>query len=263
MNVVRELGKLKSTLRNLSVLVLLTVILHIGIIVFLLSIVKVRIPKTDSSESTSTLLGASAPVKMFWDKIHRDFSLKLNENTLLYIFQIRGPIGVFLVSPSAVPGSETSFFVSSLGSFDADQCVSSEGFLVAFTPSTIMRAGEVIFSYSLFSECSIFHNRFQTTVPKGARNLDGRRDPGFCDLYRSQSTRKCRNRVCRSIPSVVAPAIEGRIRCGDTAPGEEMRSNVMTPGNLTVVGILAALKPTDEDRIGTGRNTLGSYYERC
>jgi hypothetical protein len=157
------------------------------------------------------------------------------ENTLTNIFEIIGKVGMRMVCPSAIPASPLPFFVSSSRSFGASHCASSEGFLATFTPGAVV----VFCDYGLLSEdaTQCLHRFIPFTIQDGspvpARNSppkelppNPRNPPNYERMNRSSH--------------------EGCF------PGEALRHNLMT---IDPLGILVALNPTDEGRIGTGRNT--------
>jgi hypothetical protein len=137
------------------------------------------------------------------------------------------PIGVFVIVLPSFSLSE----VEVLRSFGAGQCASSEGFLATFTP-VVGRIGEVIFSYS--GSAGFIH------IPSKERGT-------YVGLSRPVK--------------VAAFGLFGRAMIAPAISDENvvilqswMRSNVMTPAP-NFRGIMEASIPSDEGRIGTGRNT--------
>jgi hypothetical protein len=151
-------------------------------------------------------------------------------------------------------------------SFGADQCASSEGFLVTFTPETRrIRIFPLDFLSEYLSEVHCFHHCFfenkeqrknssravqsYTTMP--TRVSDFGRETFLADLYSERP-------VSVGIVPMGSSSTESFIENFDVARtqdwylGEVLGIDLMNPGSL---GILVALKPTDEGRIGTGRNT--------
>jgi len=174
------------------------------------------------------------------------------EKTLLYILEISCPVGMFVEGPFGIPPSKPLSWSSSLWSFDADQCVSSEGFLVTFTPASVEGSGEVIFSYPFYSKL----NSLKIHFFNGRQSIQGRRRRAILNDLISQ----------RVLPVSAKNGSTAEVEVnffGFRAQGELVRSNVMTPAPKdTEAGILVASNPTDEDRIGTGRNTWRSLYEK-
>jgi hypothetical protein len=135
MNVYKELNRLRVTLKNLTVLVLLTLVFQIGIIIILERLLR-KTPFTRSVEllSPTNPSGTASPeLNQSLNKILLG-KFRDSEKTLLNIFEIRGPIGMFFVRPSVVPApiSVTGFVPTPRNS--------SEGFLGSLT----RRALEVI-----------------------------------------------------------------------------------------------------------------------
>jgi hypothetical protein len=118
------------------------------------------------------------------------------------------------------------------------------------------RLGEVIFSYSFSSECYLFHAKPQTTVPKGARNLVGSEE-----LTKTGGFPTISSELCSSVPSVVAPAIEGSVQCEETHRRRTIRSNVMTPESnpWNVPGVYWYPRNQLKRPFRKGRKTYGRY----
>jgi hypothetical protein len=161
---------------------------------------------------------------------------------LAYIFQVIREIGMNPVSSPGVPGLPPFFW-----SFGADHCASSEGFLVTFTPE----GTKVIFcGYSLISEYFLNCLHFFD----GRQSIQGRtRADHLATNDSSQANRKISGefgtrfrqewQYCRTRGDMALGVI----------PRERMRHNLMMTNPPRC--ILVALNPTDEGRIGTGRNT--------
>lgn len=182
---------------------------------------------------------------------------------LIDILEISSPIGVFLVTSSTIPLPPLSLFLFCsflfIRSFGAGHCApSSEGFLATFTPALRRGAGVVDFDYRQFSQ----------EFSKGSFHFDFRkRDPirrgfTFTPVHRDWVISYTNNFYpgwyasefaypgCRG-PSIPIEWIEPV-----EAPEEvAVRLNLMTTAPSLGAGILVALNPTDEGRIGTGRNT--------
>jgi len=150
------------------------------------------------------------------------------EEPLVYILEVVTPIGVEVVTPSCVP---------LFWSFGADQCASSEGFLVSLTPGT---TEDSTFPLDFSSGHSIIESPDNGEV-RGSLFVDpARLKDGF--------------------PSIILPSWRGQetdrsfLSAGTRLTNDLEGSNwrcVMNPGSQ---GILVASNPTDEGRIGTGRN---------
>jgi len=196
---------------------------------------------------------------------HGSMQNTLKKNTLESILEVLSKVGMLMIGLSAVPGSEP-FLFSFSWSFGADQCASSEGFLVTFTP----RGVEVIFcDYELFSEYQpqSSHRFIPFTIREETLKLRGFiLDPVRCfavdrRVLPQEGNAPVSNEVTSAGTSTY-PAVSGQLppneglnRNGDFGryQGEALRHNLMM---TTPQGILVALIPTDEGRIGTGRNTL-------
>ena len=151
------------------------------------------------------------------------------ENTLYRILKISAPVGMSSESFSGIPSWVALSFSFLFQDFGADQCASSEGFSVTFIPGS----GVISFDYPFFSEyrlnCSHFFNR-KTVYPRSK--------PSERNLVRlHQEWQYCR--MIDEKQSFDAQEIWVRLNLMMTAPS----------------GVLVALIPTDEGRIGTGRNT--------
>lgn len=151
------------------------------------------------------------------------------------------PVRVFSEILFPLPsGPEESSSLSR--SFDADQCVSSEGFSVAFTPGFGEGVAEDSFLLILFLRFCSLHRKTPNNGTERRHQL-GSEQGGSLNL-------------CLYSPRCVAPAIEGRYSGETKELGVEIQVEAMNPvHSLTRTWvILVTLKPTDEDRIGTGRN---------
>jgi len=254
------LGQLRSSTRNLSVLVLLTLVLQIGIIIELVSLETLVTRLVRRSRLTSTPTGTNAAI-FFRPPVDPLVSFRslFNENTLLNILEIRRPIGVFFVGSPAIPGSEPTFS-EPFWSFGASHCASSEGFLATFTP----RERIVIFcDYWFFSEDSRKGVHFDLPTKCSSRGfaiLPGGQHANL-DVenvrWQPPSDSFEPERLCGG--SGESDVLQGIARSSDRVNlpiigslGESMRHNLMMTAPQ---GILEALIPTDEGRIGTGRNT--------
>jgi len=161
------------------------------------------------------------------------------------IFEIRTPVGVLPVAFPGIPSRESFLFASRASrSFDADQCVSSEGFLVTFTPPP--GTGGVEFDYLFVTGqlSEVFHFDFIVRRREEGSLLQGQEEipasPFFGTVPRRENPDSASER--------------NRVKALDEAQVARVRQDLMTPCSLGE-GILVALNPTDEDRIGTGRNT--------
>jgi len=174
------------------------------------------------------------------------------------IFEVSCPVGVFPVAPSAVPGYEP-LFGSFLWSFGADQCASSEGFLVTFTP----RGVEVIFCDYSFGSKDFFESFHFLKTLKGTPSAFAYSRSGgqaILDVSGLQAGEPDRlGAVGGNCKQRQEPPREYQDMISRSFPLYPwMRHNLMM---TTPQGILVALNPTDEGRIGTGRNTLKSSDE--
>jgi hypothetical protein len=162
----------------------------------------------------------------------------------LSISEIIREVGMYFETSFSVPG-----YLSIFKDFGADQCASSEGFLVTFIPRR--GCGEVIFSYSFSSDVIQIQRRCLVT-PAGP---EASSEPG----YQSVTNSLPREGFISIVP---VPRELLKVPMGNQSPSrfirghreETMRSNVMTPAPQSF-GVLVASEPTDEGRIGTGRNT--------
>jgi len=151
-----------------------------------------------------------------------------SKNTLRCILEIIGPVGVFPVTLSGVPGPK-GLSLSSSRSFGPLPQASSEGFLVTFTPIVGSRFGEVVSPYSFLLGSSIFH--------KGRQSIQGRRRAGEKSLVRVRQEWQ----YCLSEDTCYR--------------GIKIQVDLMTPEpEPERLGILVSLKPTDE-ALRKGRNT--------
>jgi len=168
------------------------------------------------------------------------------------ILEISRPVGVHSVRVPGTPSEELSLFSFSFWSFDADQCVSSEGFLVTFTPRDL----EVIFcDYGFLTEYlakGSFHFDFMERDPQLRGFTYSRVRSWFYPSTQKDDTgNECS--ACWLILAMRDPDPSLLNRTLTEYRGEALRHNLMM---TRPQGILVALKPTEEDRIGTGRNTL-------
>jgi len=152
--------------------------------------------------------------------------------------------------------------------FGADQCASSEGFLVTFTPGSRSR-----------SRKNLFLN-LEDSLGDSLGGVHFSRTPKYlCALLRTLERRPPSNpgrRQCRKSSYFFFHVEPERLREGshrsaerrgsvrkypecDTTeelPGGLRFRDLMIPDSKTLsLGILVTLKPTDEGRIGNGRNT--------
>lgn len=183
----------------------------------------------------------------------RGFSLILNplrDLRLAGILEIEGPIRMFSIGLLAIP--LFPMFLSLFWSFGAYQGASSEGFLVPFTPG----AGRFTFDYWILTEDSAEGSHFFLT-----RNLHQQ------GLIHSRQVKSGSQDVVgfpTNEPGNLSPgggSLKFLFGCENThrndgtrreSQGESIRQDVMNPGSL---GVLEALNPTDEGRLGNGRNT--------
>jgi len=164
---------------------------------------------------------------------------------LTHILQVCCPIWVFVVAFSEVP---------LFRSFGADQCASSEGFLVTFTPRTVWRIR--IFPLNFLSEYfSYVHNKNTviellaaagvskpSSIPATVSSLKEEKVRGVEEPVSGHDRRQPRWLTFCCVIGIV--------------PGGVLRIDLMNP--KPILGILVASNPTDEGRIGTGRNTKKS-----
>ena len=139
------------------------------------------------------------------------------------------PIGMFDIVPILLSLSEVEVGLSR--SFDAGQCVSSEGFWATFTPRG--RSRRVNFLYA-------FLPGFIQIQPPSGPAADGKRQR---ESFLSPKPPR---------PGTLAGSfIRGNL-------GRKLRVKLMTLANPTLE-VLVATEPTEDDRIGTGRNLHESY----
>jgi hypothetical protein len=170
------------------------------------------------------------------------FRWKLGCDALDDIFQVTSEIRMNSVVPPLVPDHNP---ISR--SFGADQCASSEGFLVTFTPE----GTKVIFcGYSLISEYFLECLHFFD----GRQSIQGRTRADHLTTNDSSQTYR---KICSEFGTRFRQEWQYCRTRGDMAlgviPRERMRHNLMMTNPPRC--ILVASKPTDEGRIGTGRNT--------
>jgi hypothetical protein len=155
----------------------------------------------------------------------------------MYILEVFTPVGMLLVRSSCVPG---------FGSFGADQCASSEGFLVTFTPGAREKSG-LDFHFFLENSRNGFHFKMNQIEPTqthppgkvcGGENLD----VGFFQKKPNQI-------VVLTAFTLGDGPVESRrghlILISHLRGSREkvVFLSVMTPGPQ---GVLVASKPTDE-----------------
>lgn len=193
---------------------------------------------------------------------------------LLHILQIVAEVRVNVVGPSTqrIHLSVTSFFVS----FGADQCASSEGFLVTFT-----LGGEPLEEcFTSSSVVVLFHERIvkqdvaevlqrsfgdagnrtehQSGLPKWFVDTGEKRwlVPPLFYPVRTQPTYASTGDEGRCSPRTHkisdTPLVTARPFCERDATRE--RGEHILSRMVPSLEILVALNPTDEGRIGTGRN---------
>jgi len=230
-NLYKELRHLESLQRKSLFWVRLLVYLILGIIL-VLSLLFTRVSLTLSKRLDQ--FGCKQPCGGVEGKsVERQANTK--EKALDDILEIPCPVRVFFVASFGVPVS-----VPVSWSFGADQCSSSEGFLVTFTPTPVNIAGEVILGYP--GRCSAIG--FIQVRPKEGGTYGGLSRP-----LRGRSLSWLFGSAL-----IASPDSEGKQ--GDPrAVAYLVRLDVMTPGVRAEEGILVALKPTDEGRTGTVRNT--------
>jgi hypothetical protein len=187
----------------------------------------------------------------------------LKENTLSYIPQIIRKVGMFMIGSSAEPLRE-SLFSKSPWSFDPCLGISSEGFLATFTPGPVEKGlWRIKFSYSLlpvFEFCFGFIQN-STTQPKVD---DGKKEAGkYSPLPQHQVNYLVVRKEGKSVRTSQVHHRSPGVNFGDPETihsrwGMRIRVNLMTLASRSWnPGILVASNPTDEGRLGTGRNT---YY---
>jgi len=187
---------------------------------------------------------------------------------LVYILKVVCPVGMFLVAPLEIPVLRPISLLSPR-SFGADQCASSEGFLVTFTPPFRVRTSEEsILDLGFLSEDSRSTSHFKMNQrslrqalancwTSGGSNPGRRQSSGFPQELRSASNQIG---LLDEPQPVSGPRSSFRdhliVRKYIIGPqGSPFFLNVMIPGFFPGrVGIMVALNPSDEGRIGTGRN---------
>jgi len=195
------------------------------------------------------------------------------ENTLVNILEVVREVGMDSESFLPIPLSK-SFFGSSLWSFGADQCASSEGFLVTLTPGGSQSSVRIhVLPMDFLLEDSRKGSHFDRqpkenrngilTLPGGQHaNLDVgnvRKEKSFLIL---PNQRGC---VEAPVRESYHPVTSGGDQSLNPVRGplrRILRRNVMNPADKGFPrGFLVALNPTDEGRIGTGRKPLRSSDE--
>jgi len=190
---------------------------------------------------------------------------------LAHIFEIRREVGMEPIASSVVPLRIISLFVPFFRGFGADQCASSEGFLVTFTPRSLFSLGlEVIFCDYPYSWEEYSDHRFILFEII-------ERNPTVGSMHEIPVPSGWSTGITQYLyPGGDAGFIASTDRSG--APIEPRKLNhrfeflqrnlvhhnlMMTkPLEFGFPGILVALNPTDEGRIGTGRNTEEKYDEK-
>jgi len=182
------------------------------------------------------------------------------ENTLANILEISCPVGMKLECNPGIPGREASLFGSSLRSFGADQCASSEGLKVTLTPIPV-RGFKL--ARRLFSEDPGYVHRFiPFTIPQGTTQKTQVVNPNG----RVSDSKEFETQTSENLPFGGRPAwgpqcdnpraVEDRTEHFSLGShGDRCRKDLMNPVEESV-GFLVALNPTDEGRIGTGRKPL-------
>jgi len=164
------------------------------------------------------------------------------------ILQILTPVGMYFVTSLSVP-----FF----GSFGADQCASSEGFLVTLTPgfedsedsslSLNFSSGHLCSPGMCFITSPSYFDRLRSSLRRGGKAESCSPEKGV------QHTAE----PLRGKTSEIVGGFGKRLNTSPSRRREDLEGfidrDVMNPGPRTP-GILVALNPTDEGRIGTGRN---------
>jgi hypothetical protein len=241
----RRLDALESKLWDILVCLALLVLVNIGI-----TITTWLLPKLSQQKTEGTSLRRETSVHQKFELMQKVLPCGLG-NTLVDILEISRPVRMFRVTFPGVPPPEALLV---FWSFGADQCASSEGFLVTFTPGGV----EVICcDYSYLSEYVLFGN---SHFSNGRQSIQGRR-------------RRAPGEIQASVAAFAeTPRLPVSAKNGSTAERDErvsiivylrrwIRHNLM----MTIPpseGILVALNPTDEGRIGTGRNTWKTGDER-
>jgi hypothetical protein len=176
-----------------------------------------------------------------------------SERALANILEVGRPVRMLPVTPRSVPMNFPVFFES----FGADQCASSEGFLVTLTPG---EGSIVIFcDYSLCSKEICQPHRFipfKIRVGKEpGHQLEQPKPSGFGTLsFEGLSMLRTQLTIPKHFVGMNRP------RFADS-PERGMRHNLMMTAPRPE-GILVASNPTDEGRIGTGRNTWRGLDEK-
>jgi hypothetical protein len=222
----------ESLLRRIERIILLGIILNLLVLILILWVLfSIKPLRYNTVEKPMGSIRATEGMKN-----------TRKENTLDSILEIVCPVGMVRVAPSGSPASEASFFVCSSRSFGADQCASSEGFLVTFTPGWWRI---VIFcDYPRLSEDLRKSFHFSQIGLRPLLELDGS----------GVGASQLRTRNLRE-PEMGYGANRGDDNSIINLLEIGVRHNLMMTSPPTL-GILVALKPTDEGRIGTGRNTL-------
>lgn len=154
------------------------------------------------------------------------------------------PVGMFFIVPVTFLSHLSIVEPDFSRSFDAGQCVSSEGFLATFTPG--IRCGEVKLCYSF--PLGIIQIR-----PPSSRSTTEKRKKIEYFFARNTSYFASSPALREVSSNLLSPLRLAGSLLMDSNRGK-IRIRLMTSA-LFSQGILVASKPTDEDRIGTGRNT--------
>jgi hypothetical protein len=183
-------------------------------------------------------------------------SNSFGDNFFLLCF-IGSPHELEVIRPVWVDPVTTSPIPLYFGVSTRTSASSSEGFLVTFTPGS----RRIQFSpWDFFSEYVIkgsFHFDFfeRNLLTLGIYPIGGT-PPGF-NLIPIRSS--WRNTLPFGLILAWRTSDRDRVdRTPNAYRGEDPRSDLMNPG---LRGILVALNPTDEGRIGTGRNTPKSITD--
>jgi hypothetical protein len=175
------------------------------------------------------------------------------KNTLANILEISSPVRMLFIRSSGIP------FAKGFGSwsFGADQCASSEGFLVTFTPRVLRsQVFDFYFLSEYFAEVHRFCGIIAFPVPLG-RSVETRETPSSSHSTHCEHWVGTNPSVLRTSLKFWKPKFLETIETSAFYLGEVVIINLMTPNP----GILVAENPTDEGRIGTGRNPYESNLE--
>jgi len=185
---------------------------------------------------------------------------------LAHILEIGTPIGMLAVTPPGIPLAEASLLGSFSRSFDPIPEVSSEGFLVSFTPWGFWKSS--VYDFWLFSEefCNGVIQVPRITAEKLQQGRVSTEDHG----YQIRLTLPSQGKEFNPCSIVTGPGFLTTVPMGSSSTEPETRRlqrglprgpvvvDLMT--TRTPPGILESLNPTDET-LRKGRNTKIGAYE--